>query len=102
MPFDERLWFDNHQRASPIKNRASATIAKRVAGVVLRLFVLRSWNRASCLRRKRLSAMRAARDDQNKRIKVNNFRFYNPLLVLRPDAGELGSYFFADDIDLGR
>src|SRR5579862_4710270 len=75
------------------KNRASATIAKRVAGVVLRLFVLRSWNRASCFRRKRFSAMRAAREDQNKRIKVNNFRFYNPLLVLRPDAGELGSYF---------
>ena len=37
--------------------------------------------------------MRAARDDQNKRIKVNNFRFYNRLLALRPDAGKLGSYF---------
>jgi len=32
--------------------------------------------------------MRAARDDQNKRIKVNNFRFYNPLLTVRPDAGD--------------
>jgi len=37
--------------------------------------------------------MRAARDDQNKRIKVNNFRFHNSLLVLRPDAGKLRSYF---------
>ena len=37
--------------------------------------------------------MRAARDDQNKRIKVNSFRFHNSLLVLRPDAGKLRSYF---------
>ena len=75
------------------KNRASATIAKRVAGVVLRRFALRSWNSANCFRRKRFSAMRAAREDKNKRIKVNNFRFYNPLQASTRKTCRLGSYF---------
>ena len=77
------------------KNRASETIAKRIAGVVLRLFAFRSWNSASCLRRNRFSAMRAVRDDKNKRIKVNNFRFYNRLQVsFRKPAARI--VFFAD------
>ena len=75
------------------KNRASAANAKRIAGVVLRRFASRSWNSASCFRRKRFSAMRAARDDKSKRIKVNNFRFYNPLQASTRKTSRLGSYF---------
>jgi hypothetical protein len=37
--------------------------------------------------------MMAAPEDKNKRTKVNNFRFYNPLQVLHPEDGRLGSYF---------
>ena len=41
------------------KNFASVTIASRNEAVVRRGFVLRSWNQAICLRRKRFSATRA-------------------------------------------
>jgi hypothetical protein len=61
------------------KKRASATIANRNAGVVLRGFAFRSWNRASCLRRKRISASSAARDKKNSPMNVSNPAFYKDL-----------------------
>jgi hypothetical protein len=47
MPFEECLRFDNHQRKPPIEESGQRNIAKRIAGVVLRRFALRSWNCAS-------------------------------------------------------
>ena len=97
MPLEERLRFDNHQRASPIKesgqrNHCQASCRRR--SPPFRITFLEQGQLFS--EKEALGDEgRARRPDQG--IKVNNFRFYNALLVLRPDAGELGSYFFADD-----
>ena len=55
------------------KNRARATIANRNPCVVLCDFAFRSWNSASCLRRNRISASRAARGANINRKTVSNF-----------------------------
>lgn len=61
------------------KNRARAIIVNRNRGVVLDGLVLRSWNRASCLRRNRISASRAARDEKANRTIGSNFHFTSSL-----------------------
>ena len=78
------------------KNRASATIASRIASVVLRGFALRSCTSASCFRRKRFSATGAAREDKNNRINVSNFRFYNPLQALPTQRPAGSNAFFVE------
>jgi hypothetical protein len=65
------------------KKRARATIANRNAGVVLRGLAFRSWNRASCLRRKRISARREAREEKNSPMNVSNPAFYKDLRALK-------------------
>ena len=64
-------------RASRQSNSfASAIIATRVIAVARRCFVLRSLNSASCLRKNKFSAIRAARDDKNKRRRASNPQLY--------------------------
>ena len=65
------------------KSRPKATIVARIAAVVFRGLALHSWNRASCLRRKRFSAIRAARDEKNNPMSVRNSVFYKDLQALK-------------------
>ena len=66
------------------KHRASITIVSRLAVAFRRRFVFRSWNNASCSR-KRFSAIRAMRESTNKRIRISNSRFYLQVqLIWRP------------------
>ena len=59
------------------RNFASTTIARRKEAVVRRGFALRSWNKASCLRRNRFSAIKPTREVRNNRMKISNSVFYN-------------------------
>jgi hypothetical protein len=66
------------------KKRASEIIARRVTLVILRGSTSRSLNNASCLRRNRFSAIRAARGNRNRQKKVSNLVVYKRLYKLFP------------------
>jgi hypothetical protein len=66
------------------KKRAGAIVANRNVGVVLRGFAFLSWNRASCLRRKTISASSVVREEKNSRMKVSN-----PALVFNGRGGAI-------------
>ena len=80
------------------KSRPKATIVARIAAVVFRGLALRSWNRASCLRRKRFSAIRAARDEKNNPMNVSNSAFYKDLQALRLDPNRSDRIFADPDL----
>jgi hypothetical protein len=79
VPLDECLWLKITSALRHSKNFASATMARRSEAVVRRGFACRSWNKASCFRRNRFSAIRATRVETNNRIKVGNSVFYKNL-----------------------
>ena len=66
------------------KSLASATIARRNDAVVRHGFFFRSWNKASCFRRKRFSATRTTRAQKNNRMNISNSVFYRNLCALLP------------------
>jgi hypothetical protein len=86
---------DDKTLAVTVRNSTSATIARRNDAVVRRGFALRSWNKASCFRRNRFSAIRATREVRNNRMNVSNSVFYKSLrafLLLGPNfCGPQGS-----------
>jgi hypothetical protein len=109
VPLDECLWLKITSALRHSKNFASATMARRSEAVVRRDFACRFWNKASCFRRNRFSAIRATRVKMNNRMNVRNPVFHRNLGAslpsgpnyCGPQGGFDSGFRFMEDVELG-
>jgi hypothetical protein len=88
MPSDESFRLHDRQRVAPVEELREPHHRQTKRAVVRRGLVLRSWNKASCFRRKRFSATTAIREPKNSEMNVSSSVFYRNLcafLSLRPN-----------------